>query len=117
MEYRRNIISTEVLEDRAIPFGLLDARGREIGVQVCTSKVTMADADTAPPPRFKGYYLLKFPELTGFTVSVQSSRDGYRFGAGQRHHWAPTLTEVKAIAERLVTGSRKRYSKIGGRAA
>lgn len=88
------------------PFGLVDAKGRELGAHTRIHPLTV---ELGPIGDCHGFLALA-PGLY-FEVLVHVTRDGKPFGASPRRHLFETLEAAQVKGAELVEGARKRYAK------
>jgi hypothetical protein len=93
--------------NRLVDFGLTDAKGRKIGVIVCTYSLEVAEA----PQDWKGcfYDHLEVGQVIG--VRIDASRDNCTFGACQPCQYFKTQAEADAAIAKRVKSTRARYAK------
>lgn len=87
-------------------FGLVDAKGRELGAY---TRILPMTVELGPIAEWHGH--LRVAPGLYFEVTVHVTRAGERFGASPRRHLLETREAAQAKADELVAGARKRYAK------
>lgn len=105
----RNIIkSTYGIEHIKTDFDIVDEKGRKVGYTVQVNQIESAilDADAR-----NGWHVEVNLPLTYFEVCPQATRNGERYGAGQRWLKVATIEEARALAQVKTESSRKSYAR------
>lgn len=90
----------------AIDFGLVDEKGRAVGVVVMRAPVEMVESGN------NGY---DYPPGKGFTADVMAARNGNTYGAINPFIFFPTEEEREAWIAKRVAGAKRRYVKKYGK--
>lgn len=107
--YGRNIREKET---RKVPFGILDARGREIG-----ARITVYREDRVP---VEGSAALLRPEQLGtgwFALDIHATRNGQDYGACQPTSYFKTAEARDEAVERYLTSAKKRAAEAAAKVA
>lgn len=108
---RTNLSDSANVETRRIDFGLVDERGRAIGVLVTTYEV---DATPVPAEQRYGGYDMEPGHY--FVAYVHATRNGEHFGALQRSGYFTTERMRDAYVADRVAAARKRYTRLAAKA-
>lgn len=96
---------------RAVPFGINDDRGREVGANVeeCLQRFI------EKPPGSTGGFSSPLGAGTFFYSNVHMTRDGHRFGPGFHSRYALTRADIEKQIETRLAGMKSRMiKKFGG---
>jgi hypothetical protein len=105
MTYRTTLTRTTDMQTTEEDFGTQDAKGRRIGARIRTWETL---AETAAPDACMYYHLAPG---TYFTLDVQATRDGTRFGASQHLRYFATAAERDNALARYLIDARKRAAR------
>ena len=107
-EIKVTIKQTTPATTEQIDFGVLDNKGRSIGlcIAISTAEFTVAPEDA------KGYYW-KTEEQIGvwFKVTMTCTRDGNWFGASQYPEYYRTVGELQDAIDKRKKSTSARYKK------
>lgn len=104
MAYRK--VRNETEWNRAhVDLGLLDQRGRAIGVVINRRELDLVEI----PDAEWGY---KLPAGHYHGAIVEVARNGHSFGASQSEHLASSEAELNAYIAKRISGARTRYERL-----
>ena len=87
-------------------FGIVDAKGRELGAHTRITPITVAFGPVREYFRF-----MALEPGVYFEVDVHTTRDGKPFGASHAQPILTTLDDARREAAARVAGARNRYAK------
>jgi hypothetical protein len=104
---KASIEQTAPAKHRLIPFGVTDAKGREIGVSISITPVTVTES----PEGARSYYTCFNEAGEYISVRVSATRNGKEFGSYQSPKFFKTESDANVEVERRVKSARARYEK------
>jgi hypothetical protein len=100
-----------------IDFGIVDEKGRAVGMRITKWQARIRKETYKADPRFsqRESAIDKFEDgQPVFGFKLHATRGGVCYGALQASHYAATQDEAAAMIEKKISASRKRYANKYG---
>lgn len=105
--YQHKEINSTIIDNGTENFGFTDNQGRQIGTSYAIREIK-----SRPYQNGDGlYYLLPFSDNAYYSVTINATRDGNKYGATQSSKHIRTLECAHNEVTRHIAASRKRYAK------